>query len=89
MRIPSAMSARKVRKIGTIQTKYRNERFVDKSVRICDPIHRVNIKTFNSKNKKEKSRGSGKKAKGKKEFALGQKQLGLACVRGYDKQLFK
>ena len=57
---------------------------------ICDPIHRVNIKTFDSTNVKEKSSGSGKKAKGKKKCTLAQKQLDLARVRGCDfKQLFK
>ena len=67
---------------------FRHERYVEKSKRLSETIHRTNIKTFKSIHAEKKL--SEKKKDQKRETAQAQKTVDLARVRGYDmKHLFQ
>jgi hypothetical protein len=67
---------------------FRKERFVQKSKRLADTIHRTNLKTFKSIHAQK--RPDAKKKDQKKESAEAQKIVDLARVRDYDiKHLFE
>ena len=79
-----------IEKTGSeLYTKFRKERYIDKSVRLSEPIHRNNLKTFKSIHVKEKTLAKGKKVI-TKDIAQAQKIIDLVQVRDYNKEeLFK
>ena len=76
-----------VKEIGAKKySEFRRERFVMKSKRLSDTIHRTNLKTFNSI-RTDKSQTPKKTAK--KKYAYAQKVLDIARVRNCDmKEIF-
>ena len=72
-----------------LYTAYHRERFVERSKRLSDTIHRTNIKNFQSIHSQKKADQTSKKGQ-KKEFSQVQKVLDLARERKYDsKELLK
>ena len=72
-----------------LYTKFRKDRFIEKTDGISDTIHRTKLKTFKSIHADDKRSPVQKKNDLKKETAQAQKIIDIARIRDYDmKKLF-